>query len=339
MSDLQKISAARAVLEQAQADGDVAAAAKVVGYAESMAVALKKAGQAEEQRTEAMRLALEAARATGAMLASSGIKAGRPAEANTAGLAVLGVTQRQSSDWQAIARLEQDIFDKHLRLEEPTKARLLRKARDEDARQRKHDTPIPDEVIVDLRLGDFRDVLADLTDVDAVITDPPYPAEYLPLLDDLAAWADDVLTPEGVLAVLIGQTHLPEVYRRLDGHRPYRWTMAYLTPGAHYMARRPRMSVGWKPVLLYGGGPMLHDTLTSPNVKSDHHWGQDHDSFVTLVERLTKPGDLVADPFAGAGTTLHAAASVMRHAVGAEIDPDTHARAAVRMMPAERGDW
>lgn len=41
--------------------------------------------------------------------------------------------------------------------------------------------------LVDIRHGDFRQVLADLTDVDAIITDPPYPAEFLPLLADLLA--------------------------------------------------------------------------------------------------------------------------------------------------------
>jgi tRNA A58 N-methylase Trm61 len=43
---------------------------------------------------------------------------------------------------------------------------------------------------VDIRHGDFRVTLTDLTDVDAIITDPPYPKQYLPLLDDLAVWAD-----------------------------------------------------------------------------------------------------------------------------------------------------
>lgn len=323
MTDLLQITEAERRLAAAVETGDVATAAKVVGFAESMATAVAKAKHSEERKTEWMRLALRAARETGAMLDPPTGAAAHRSKSPTLG--DLGITHNQSSDWQAIARLPQDVFDKHLAQSEPTKARLLRKARDEDARRREHDTPLPESVTVDLRLGDFREVLADLTDVDAIITDPPYPAEYLPLLDDLAAWADQVLKPDGVLAVLIGQAHLPEVYRRLDGHRPYRWTMAYLTPGNHYMARKPNVSVGWKPVILYGGGHMLHDTLTSPNVKADHHWGQDHDSFVTLVERLTRPGALVADPFAGAGTTLHAAASVHRHAIGAEIDPATHA--------------
>jgi alkyl hydroperoxide reductase subunit AhpC len=38
---------------------------------------------------------------------------------------------------------------------------------------------------VDIRVGDFRDALADLHDIDAIITDPPYPHEFIPLLADL----------------------------------------------------------------------------------------------------------------------------------------------------------
>ena len=69
---------------------------------------------------------------------------------------------------------------------------------------------------VDIRHGDFREVLADIRNVDAIITDPPYPKEFLPLLADLAEWSDKVLAEDGVLAVLFGQTYLPDVYRLLD---------------------------------------------------------------------------------------------------------------------------
>jgi 16S rRNA G966 N2-methylase RsmD len=183
----------------------------------------------------------------------------------------------------------------------------------------------------DIRHGDFREVLADLRDVDAIITDPPYPHEYLPLLDDLAAWSDKVLAPDGVLVILFGQMYLPEVYRRLDGHRPYRWTGCYLTPGAGYVSMPRRVQSNWKPLLVYGGGPRFADTLSTEGsdagAKSLHKWGQDYAAFHTLIERFTKPGQTVVDPFAGSGTTLLAAKALGRHAIGAELDPD-HVRTA-----------
>ena len=179
---------------------------------------------------------------------------------------------------------------------------------------------------IDIRHGDFRDALADLTDLDAIITDPPYPGEFLPLLADLSVWADRVLKPDGVLAVLFGQTYLPDVYRLLEGGRPYRWTAAYLTPGPGYASKARRVQSNWKPLLIYGGGPRFGDIIRSEgsdaDAKSHHKWGQDYGAFHTIVERLTKPGDTIADPFMGAGTTLLAAHALGRHAVGCDIDPE-----------------
>lgn len=176
---------------------------------------------------------------------------------------------------------------------------------------------------VDLRHGDFREVLADLADVDAIVTDPPYPHEFLPLLDDLAAWADKVLRPDGVLAVLIGQTHLPEVFRRLEGHRPYRWTGCYITAGSGYVSHPRKVQSNWKPLIVYGGGPRFADVVRSEgsdaHAKALHKWGQDYSAFHTIIERLTERGQTVADPFMGAGTTLLAAHALGRHAVGADI--------------------
>lgn len=176
---------------------------------------------------------------------------------------------------------------------------------------------------IEPRHGDFREVLNDLSDVDAIITDPPYPKEYLPLLRDLAAWADKVLAPDGVLAVLMGQTHLPEVYRLLDGHRPYRWTGCYITTGPGYVSHPRRVQSQWKPLLVYGGGPRFSDLIASSgDDKEHHHWGQNYDAFHAIVERLTSPGQLVVDPFMGGGTTLLAARALGRNAIGCDIDAD-----------------
>jgi hypothetical protein len=46
-----------------------------------------------------------------------------------------------------------------------------------------------------------------------------------------------------------------------------------------------------------------------------------------IVRDYSRPGDLVADPCAGMGTTLRAAELLGRRAIGAEVDPATHAKA------------
>lgn len=51
-----------------------------------------------------------------------------------------------------------------------------------------------------------------------------------------------------------------------------------------------------------------------------------------IVRDYTRPGDLVVDPCAGGGTTLLAAVIEGRRAIGAEMDPDTYAKAVRRLQ-------
>jgi 16S rRNA G966 N2-methylase RsmD len=213
--------------------------------------------------------------------------------------------------------------------------------RDREAEQRRIDQAKREaaaatiKTTVDIRRGDFREVLADLINVDAIITDPPYPHEFIPLLGDLATWADKVLAPDGVMAVLIGQTYLPEVYRLLDTGRPYRWTACYLTSGPGYASHARRLQSNWKPLIIYGGGPRFADVIRSEgsdaNAKNNHKWGQDFNAFHTVVDRLTERGQTVVDPFMGSGTTLLAAYSLGRNAIGCDIDADHVAKSRERL--------
>jgi SAM-dependent methyltransferase len=55
-----------------------------------------------------------------------------------------------------------------------------------------------------------------------------------------------------------------------------------------------------------------------------------------LVERLTRPGDVVLDPFAGYGTTLVVAEELGREGWGVELDPDRADFVGGRMTHPER---
>lgn len=183
-------------------------------------------------------------------------------------------------------------------------------------------------------------MLADLEpgSVDAVITDPPYPREYLPLYSDLAEHAAKWLRPGGLLAVMSGQSYLPEVHARLSEHLAYLWEIAYETPGNQQAQVFQRHVITcWKPVLIYrnGAGPLpewFRDVVTSDGrARRLHHWEQSEAGMASLVERLTVPGELIVDPFAASGTTGAVALALGRRFTGCEISQVDYQIAVARL--------
>jgi hypothetical protein len=68
--------------------------------------------------------------------------------------------------------------------------------------------------------------------------------------------------------------------------------------------------------------------------------GKPLDLMRALIRDYSRPGDLVCDPCAGGATTLLAAAQTGRRGVGAELSPETHAKAAKRLRDTPVAiDW
>jgi site-specific DNA-methyltransferase (adenine-specific) len=155
----------------------------------------------------------------------------------------------------------------------------------------------------------------------AIITDPPYPKKFIYLYDSLAELSKEV----SIVAVMCGQSYLPEILPLMTRHLKYRWTMCYLTPGGQAVQQWvSKVNTFWKPVLLFGDAiEWIGDVTKSNNNDKDFHpWGQSESGLIDLVNRLTSPGDLICDPFVGAGTTGVAALSQGRRFVGCDIDLD-----------------
>jgi len=179
--------------------------------------------------------------------------------------------------------------------------------------------------VCDLRNCSFSELFASGVKPDAVITDPPYPKEFLHLFNGLAECCENAKVP--VVAVMSGQSYLPEVMQSLCKHLKYRWTLTYLTPGGQSVQQWPaKINTFWKPVLLFGeANEWLGDVCKSAvndNDKRFHDWGQSESGFADIVERLTKPGQLVCDPFLGGGTTAVVSLALGRRFVGCDIDID-----------------
>ena len=82
---------------------------------------------------------------------------------------------------------------------------------------------------IKIECGDFRDLSRKINDesIDIIITDPPYPYEFINLWSDLAEIASRILKPSGFVIAYTGKLYLLEVMNRLGEHLEYYWMMSY----------------------------------------------------------------------------------------------------------------
>lgn len=183
------------------------------------------------------------------------------------------------------------------------------------------------------------EVALDDMQADWIITDPPYPKDFLSLYDDLASFAEQHLKPGGSLLALVGQSYLPEVMARLTGRLRYQWTLAYLTPGGQSVQLWDRhVNTFWKPVLWFVKGEYKGDWVgdviksdVNDNDKRHHHWGQSESGMADLIWRFTHPGEMIIDPFLGGGTTGVVAVTMGRQFIGIDIDEAAIEKSARRL--------
>lgn len=164
--------------------------------------------------------------------------------------------------------------------------------------------------------------------IDWIITDPPYPREFLNTYADLAKFAKHALKDGGSLLAMAGQSYLPDIYAMLGDELTYHWTLAYTTAGGQSPQIWPRkINTFWKPVLWYTKGEYtgkwIGDVAKSEvndNDKNFHHWGQSESGFYSLSSKFVKRGDTVCDPFLGGGTTAVVTLELGACFVGCDID-------------------
>lgn len=184
--------------------------------------------------------------------------------------------------------------------------------------------------------SDFRKAKVDDNSIDIVITDPPYPEEYLPLYKSLSEFSSRVLKNNGLCVVMVGQSYLGKVIALLSENLSYQWTLAYLTPGSSVQVFGRRIKSNWKPLVFLVKGKNtwehIEDTISSERRdKRFHHWGQSVEGMINIVERFTVKNAVVLDPFCGAGTTGVASILTGRSFIGIDIDKVSIKKAAKRL--------
>lgn len=185
--------------------------------------------------------------------------------------------------------------------------------------------------------------------VDIIITDPPYPKEFLHVWKDLAVFAARVLKPHGFLITYAPQYYLGKIMvdmNTADSQLVW-YSQLIMTHDRNRSTIFPRKEIcGYKPILVFQ--KLGADGKTSKPYKSFvdiikgsgrekglHIWQQSQAELTPLLETFSQPGDLVVDPFMGSGTTLAAAISNNRNAQGYDINPDVENKVMTRLLSIE----
>ena len=181
-----------------------------------------------------------------------------------------------------------------------------------------------------LRCADFRECKLKPNSIDVIVTDPPYTKEGIPLYGDLARFAKRHLRPGGLCLAYAGKFYLPQLVAELGSELEWVWQLAILQNSHGSRIFDKKMIGEYRPVLVYSKGrykpdSWKHDAIISASKpeKELHHWQQALDPMQQIIAMVSKPNELVCDPFSGSATTGIAALSLGRSFIGFEINPKT----------------
>jgi site-specific DNA-methyltransferase (adenine-specific) len=245
----------------------------------------------------------------------------------------LGITKKQSHYAQQLAKYPEIIEEITQRIIKskniPRRDLVLREIRKTEREKRKTNIPdLPDITErYQLYCCDIKDAHEKIkaNSIDWIITDPPYSKECLELIKPLGEFSKYALKEGGSLVCMIGQSYLPDIYSILSEFLIYNWTCCYLMPGDAVSIWPRKVTTGWKPLLWFVKGKYQKDSIydisrIQAKDKDHHPWGQSESGMADIVERFTVPGDIICDPFLGAGTTGIVVLKTNRFFIGMDND-------------------
>ncbi len=285
--------------------------------AEAVRYALIQAKESPEWIRQAEEIKLRAERKAGEIIPEV-ITVGTKSHDRT--LSDLGITRNQSSNWQRIADIPKEKFEDYIKTKkEITTAGAVKLAKGLKTKEQREELAKSSE---NIKESDRYNIYCGSIEkwqskkqYDFIITDPPYPKEYLPLYETLAVRSLEWLKDGGLLIAMCGQSYLNQIYDMMSRHLKYYWTACYLTPGQPTPLRQVNVNTTWKPLLIFKKGDykgkIFGDVFRSDgNDKDFHKWGQSVSGMSDIISKICLRGQYILDPFCGAGTTGIAA---LRH--------------------------
>lgn len=224
--------------------------------------------------------------------------------------------------------------------------------------------------MIDLRQGPWQTALVDVEEVDCVITDPPYSAR-VHRAGALIEGKDDAERSVDIGYDAFTEAHIKEFCEswspRTTGWMCMHTSHDLIPAWERYLRKENRYVFSPIPcvmrgmsVRLQGDGPSnwtCYLIVARRKHKHANKWGTLPGAYFTpppsrasakgaksivmgqkpqwlinaIVRDYSRPGDLVADPFSGGGTTAIACESLGRRFVGAELKEETFIKAKARL--------
>jgi len=190
--------------------------------------------------------------------------------------------------------------------------------------------------------GDARQLAEAVPDesVDLIFTDPVYDR-----IDDyrwLAETAARVLKADRAMLIWVATPLLPHIIKAIDGLLDFRWQLIHYKPGRVVEKFGAAGYCKYEILLWYDKGRLPRrrfvDVFQSMPFQSklpqdiNHIWAKDPDALALVVEKYSKLGDVIFDPFTGGGTVPAVCKMLERNYLAFEIDPATADAARERVL-------
>ena len=165
------------------------------------------------------------------------------------------IDRHQSSNWQNIADIPEEQFEDYIKKQKEITTsgavKIAKKLRTAKQRQELAEAGSKIKTDTSLICGDF--YTSDIKDssIDLILTDPPYPGEFLEQWDRLGEFANRVLKPSKFLITYSGILHLNETIQLLNKNMIYYWTFALIHKSNKQLIMPRNLFCGWKPLLIF----------------------------------------------------------------------------------------